>query len=180
MKPISFRIDGSEVALEWETSVPGTVRLKLPGETQIVEVAVTRLGDLPAAPSDARPGAAQAGGVWRISFEGNTSRVEGARAREGTHLSVDGASFLVSGAEGPRKGEGAAGAPARTAAPLPGIVRRILVAPGDAVARGQVVLLMEAMKMECPVAAGRGGTVRKILIEAGHTVDVGTELVVIE
>lgn len=164
MKPLSFRIDGREMAAGWESSAPGTVRLKLPGEERVVEAMVARLGD----------------GAWRISCEGNTFRAETIRAKDGMHLSVDGASFVVSVAEGPRQAGGGTSAPTRTVAHLPGIVRKILVVPGDVVTRGQVIVLMEAMKMECPVPAGRDGTVRKILVEPGRTVDAGTELVTIE
>ncbi len=164
MKTAAFRIDGRDAALGWESTAPGAVRLELPGEGRVVEASIERLGD----------------GSWRVSFEGNAFRVESFRAREGLHLAVDGASSVVVVAEGTRKGPGAAAAPSRTLAPLPGIVRKVLTAPGDAVTRGQVVVLMEAMKMECPVQAGRDGTVRKILVEPGRTVDAGTELVTIE
>lgn len=164
MKPLSFRLDGREASLEWEPSGPGTLRLRLPGEERAVEVAVAPLGD----------------GSWRLSFEGGTHRAVASRGKEGWRLLVDGASFAVAEGDSVRKGGGGAAGPARTAAPMPGIVRKVLVAAGDAVAKGQTVVLMEAMKMECPVPAGRDGVVKRVCVEPGKTVDAGTELVVVE
>ncbi|MCW2607573.1 MAG: acety-l/propionyl-CoA carboxylase subunit alpha [Frankiales bacterium] len=65
-------------------------------------------------------------------------------------------------------------------APMPGTVLRVDVAPGDAVAAGQVLLVLEAMKMEHAVRAPVAGTVAEVAVEAGRTVDAGSVLVVVE
>ena len=59
---------------------------------------------------------------------------------------------------------------------MPGRVVRILVSPGDAVARGAGLLILEAMKMENEIQAQSAGVVDRILVEAGQTVEAGAEL----
>jgi oxaloacetate decarboxylase alpha subunit len=62
-------------------------------------------------------------------------------------------------------------------APIAGKVVKVLVAPGDSVAPGTAVLVLEAMKMENELIAERGGTVAKIHKQAGQAVDTGDVLV---
>ncbi len=81
----------------------------------------------------------------------------------------------------------AAAAPARPAAgksgvksPLPGVIIDIKVKVGDAVKKGQTVLLLEAMKMENNINADKDGTVTAINVNPGDSVLEGTDLVIIE
>jgi 3-methylcrotonyl-CoA carboxylase alpha subunit len=62
-------------------------------------------------------------------------------------------------------------------APMPATVIAVLVAPGQTVAAGDVVLKLEAMKMELPVRAPRAGTVRAIHCQVGELVQAGVVLV---
>jgi len=62
-------------------------------------------------------------------------------------------------------------------APMPGRVRRTLVAPGERVAKGQVVLILEAMKMEHAIRAPREGVVTRIAHGEGDLVEAGMALV---
>jgi biotin carboxyl carrier protein len=62
---------------------------------------------------------------------------------------------------------------------MPGTVTRVLVAAGDEVTRGAVLLILEAMKMEHPVRSPGHGTVREIGVEAGSQVEAGEVLAVI-
>jgi biotin carboxyl carrier protein len=62
-------------------------------------------------------------------------------------------------------------------AQMPGVVRRVLVAEGDAVERGQVLVMMEAMKMEIRVSAPHTGTVTKVAVAEGQVVERGAVLV---
>lgn len=55
-------------------------------------------------------------------------------------------------------------------APLPGVVTEVFVKPGEAVEMGQVVLIIEAMKMKNSIRSTRAGTVSEILVSAGQTV----------
>ena len=62
-------------------------------------------------------------------------------------------------------------------APMPGKILNIKVSEGQAVKFGEVVVIMEAMKMETDIVAPADGTVSKILVKAGDSVDTGAALV---
>jgi biotin carboxyl carrier protein len=64
-------------------------------------------------------------------------------------------------------------------APMPGKVVELRVAEGDSVEAGQVLLIMEAMKMEHTVTAPQDGTVAKVTVAAGDQVDADALLVVV-
>jgi geranyl-CoA carboxylase alpha subunit len=57
------------------------------------------------------------------------------------------------------------------AAPMPGQVRAVNVKEGEPVTKGQTLLLLEAMKMEIRIQSPQNGTVRKLLVEQGQTVE---------
>ncbi|MEW8289727.1 MAG: sodium-extruding oxaloacetate decarboxylase subunit alpha [Candidatus Thiodiazotropha endolucinida] len=61
-------------------------------------------------------------------------------------------------------------------APLSGNIHAIKVAVGDTIAAGDVVMVLEAMKMETEVRATSAGTVAQILVKEGETVQVGSPL----
>jgi biotin carboxyl carrier protein len=65
-------------------------------------------------------------------------------------------------------------------APLPGVVLSIPVKVGDEVKAADTVLVLEAMKMENAIHAGRDGKVASISVSAGDSVLEGTVLVTIE
>jgi len=65
-------------------------------------------------------------------------------------------------------------------APMPGTVVRVEAAAGDAVAGGQVLVVLEAMKMEHSVRSPHGGTVAEVRVSTGQAVDSGTVLVVLD
>lgn len=64
--------------------------------------------------------------------------------------------------------------------PLPGLILDIKVKEGDSVKEGQVVAVIEAMKMENDIEAERSGIVKSIGVAKGETVLEGTTLLVIE
>ena len=65
-------------------------------------------------------------------------------------------------------------------APMPGLVLRVLVEPGEQVRAGQGVVIVEAMKMENELKAPAEGTVARIEVQPGQTVEKGAVLVVLE
>ena len=64
-------------------------------------------------------------------------------------------------------------------APMPGNILKVNVKAGDAVKEGQVLVVLEAMKMENEIMAPKAGTVTQVLVSKGSTVDTGAPLVVI-
>lgn len=65
-------------------------------------------------------------------------------------------------------------------APMPATVRKLLVASGDHVKAGDVLVVLEAMKMELPVRAGVSGTVTAIHCREGELVQPGVTLIDID
>ena len=88
----------------------------------------------------------------------------------------------------PAAAPAAAAKPAATSAvnghaiktPLPGVIIDVKVNVGDAVAKGQTVVVLEAMKMENNINADRDGKVAAIQVAKGDTVADGAVLVVLE
>ena len=61
-------------------------------------------------------------------------------------------------------------------APLAGNIFKIMVSPGQQIASGDVIMILEAMKMETEVRAPSGGTVSAVLVKEGDAVQVGQTL----
>ena len=64
-------------------------------------------------------------------------------------------------------------------APMPGTILSVKVSAGSAVKAGDVMIVLEAMKMENDIVAPRDGTVAQVLATQGSTVDTGATLVVL-
>jgi len=126
-------------------------------------------------------------GPGRYSFRsqatGRQREVRVSAAGPGRHeVTVNGATLAVTRLSGYRRARGAAGehGSARLVAPMPGKVVRVLVAAGDHVDARQGLVVVEAMKMENELRAGRAGRVREIAVVEGASVDAGALLVVLE
>jgi biotin carboxyl carrier protein len=63
---------------------------------------------------------------------------------------------------------------------ITGVVFQVSTKPGDAVAAGDPVIVLESMKMEIPVEAPRAGTVREIKVAEGQTVQEGDTVAVLD
>lgn len=64
-------------------------------------------------------------------------------------------------------------------APMPGNIIRVDVKQGDAVKAGQILVILEAMKMENEIVSPKDGTVAQVVTSKGAVVDTGAPLVVI-
>ena len=66
-----------------------------------------------------------------------------------------------------------AGGPANVTSPLPGTVLRLVKNAGDTVAAGEVVMVVESMKMENEVVAPEAGRIASIAVAAGSAINTG-------
>ncbi|HBJ94931.1 MAG TPA: biotin attachment protein [Lentisphaeria bacterium] len=131
--------------------------------------------DKKAAPAGKLPAA------YTATVEGKSFNVQVVSADT---VTVDGKTFKVNVATG----AAAAAAPKAAGSgntyevksPLPGTVVRMSVQPGDEVAAGDELLVIEAMKMETPVKAEKAGTVVEFLVEPKDVITADQAIVVIE
>ena len=77
------------------------------------------------------------------------------------------------------KAAAAAGEGYTLKAPMPGSVLEVKVSEGDSVKDGDVLLVLEAMKMENELTASQPGTVSQVLVKKGESVNSGDPLVVL-
>jgi len=101
-------------------------------------------------------------------------RVATAKTPKGIWVSYRGRSYFV------QSGAATAGAVQgddQVVAPMTGKIIEISAQEGDSVSSGQIVVTMEAMKMEYRIESPRDGTVEEVLVEADQLVDQGTLLV---
>ncbi|MBN7796771.1 sodium-extruding oxaloacetate decarboxylase subunit alpha [Parahaliea mediterranea] len=131
-------------------------------------------GTEPETPAAPAPAAASAGGpeVYTVTVNGQSYVVEVAEGGEVS--SVQGAAAApapVASAPAPTGG----GEP--LSSPLAGNIVRVNVAVGDRVSAGDVVLVLEAMKMETEVRAPRDGAVTEVSVKTGDAVKTGDTLV---
>ena len=71
------------------------------------------------------------------------------------------------------------GAGEKVNSPMPGTILKVNVAAGQTVKEGDVLVILEAMKMENEIMAPKDGTVAQVLVEKGASVNTGDVLVVI-
>ena len=110
-------------------------------------------------------------------------------------VEVNGKSFVVQVGEGgdiegikpvggaasaaPAAAPAAVGGGEPQAAPLAGNIFKVLVQPGQVVEEGQLVIILEAMKMETEIRAFKAGTVGAVNVKVGDAVAVGASLLTI-
>ncbi|WP_407382978.1 biotin/lipoyl-containing protein [Ruminococcus sp.] len=73
----------------------------------------------------------------------------------------------------------AAGAGEKVAAPMPGTIVSVNVSDGQSVKKGDVLVVLEAMKMENEIKAPNDGTITSVAVSKGESVDTGATLVTI-
>jgi len=86
-------------------------------------------------------------------------------------ISVGGKTLVFEKTSGQRRGGASGYSSGRLTAPMPGQVRAVNVAVGDAVTKGQTLLVLEAMKMEIRIQAPNDGVVERLAVEQSETVE---------
>jgi oxaloacetate decarboxylase alpha subunit len=112
--------------------------------------------------------------VYTVTVDGNSYTVAVAAGGDVTGIVATGAA-----ADGAATSAPAAGAGEPVKAPLAGNIFRILVQPGQQVAAGEKVIVLEAMKMETDISAPRAGTIVAVQAKEGDAVSVGDILLTI-
>jgi biotin carboxyl carrier protein len=153
-RELEVEIDGDDVVVEGQSvrahldPVPGTPLRQLTIDGRIVHWPFERIG----------------AGRWRVAPHGEAVEAEvmDERTRHIRQLTGDGR---------------AQAGPARLTAPMPGLVVRVEVEPGQRVAPGDSLVVLEAMKMENELRASAGSVVAAVLVQAGAAVEKGDVLV---
>ena len=86
------------------------------------------------------------------------------------------ASTPVAAAPAPAPAPVSSGSGADVTSPMPGKVFKLVAKPGDSVSEGQVIMILEAMKMENEIVAPQAGVVDAILVKEGDMVETETVL----
>jgi biotin carboxyl carrier protein len=165
---LAVKVDGRERIVEIDDE--GTVRV----DGQVVDVEVRE---------------AEAG-VWilRRGSEQTVAQVDGRGGKLAVEVRRPGRDAVVIAAEvnDARRASivaaarpAAGGAPITVRSPIPGRLIKLLTKVGDAVAAGQTLVVLEAMKMENELAAPRAGRVAEVRCAEGAAVEAGQDLVIV-
>ena len=119
------------------------------------------------APEAAKPAAS---GIYTVEVEGKAFVVKVSDGGDISQVSTTVASPIAAATPTP------AGAGTPVTAPLAGNIWKVVASEGQTVAEGDVLLILEAMKMETEICAAQAGTVRGISVKAGDAVAVGDTL----
>jgi acetyl/propionyl-CoA carboxylase alpha subunit len=95
-------------------------------------------------------------------------------------VTVNGQTFVLTKSSGAKRRGAGHDHASELAAPMPGQVRSVNISEGEAVAKGQTLLVLEAMKMEIRIQASRDGMIKKLFVSQGQTVEREQILVEIE
>jgi acetyl/propionyl-CoA carboxylase alpha subunit len=119
------------------------------------------------------------GAVRELCVDGVRHRVAWSAEGDTVFVWCDGRTWVLSRGRPERSARGAdLGGDLR--APMPGRVRRTAASAGERVSKGQVLLVLEAMKMEHAIRAPRDGVLRAMHVREGDLVEAGVELAEIQ
>lgn len=140
MKEFTFKINGAEYKCAVEEIEAGLTNVTVNGKTYQVET------EKPAAPAP-KPVAPKAAPVAAPAPA--AAPAPKAEPKAAAPVAADGI---------------------KVKSPLPGSVIKVVVAEGQAIKKGDTLLVLESMKMENPIMAEQDGTVKQILVSAGQNV----------
>ncbi|MEM7615492.1 MAG: biotin/lipoyl-containing protein, partial [Pseudomonadota bacterium] len=162
VQTVRLRCGAVEADLRVSQTVPGSFEVSV-GEEAVTLSAVTTSGH-----------------DWQAECDGR--RLRAALCRDGDTVTLlrGGATYRFERPDPLLRGSEAEVPSDRIVAPMPGLVRRLSVAPGQEVTAGEVLLVLEAMKMEHSLRAPRDGTVGAVRVAEGSQVAQGDMLVALE
>jgi len=111
--------------------------------------------------------------IYTVEVEGKSYRVTVANGGDVSAIAGVGASAAAAPSAAPVAATGGSPVPA----PLAGTVVKVLVSPGQAVAEGETIVILEAMKMETSVSAPAAGNIVEVRVQGGDSCAVGDALV---
>jgi 3-methylcrotonyl-CoA carboxylase alpha subunit len=160
-----------------------TVTLDHHGERHVLRVAARGL-DLFAVNSSSRVIPVRISGRFEggchVEADGRQSRLQRLEIARGFTLLVDGRAYDFQIPDPlDSEAETAAGSD-RLTAPMPGLIKLVRVRQGDVVAKGDALIVMEAMKMELTLAASRDGIVETLLVAEGDQTAEGAVLLMLK
>ena len=115
--------------------------------------------------------------AWLLHVDGQRFVAHTATEKEMRFVHVEGVQYQLEKSAGRRRRASGGSTPGSLKAEMPGQVIDVRVAEGDTVTAGQVLVVLEAMKMEIRLTAPYDGTVAKLLVSQGDVVDRGQLLV---
>lgn len=115
-----------------------------------------------------------------ITLNGNDYEVK----VDGSHATVNGRDYTftskVGAASAPAAASVSSGAETPVVTPLPGLILRIEKKVGDVIKKGQVIMVLESMKMESPLIAPADGTISAIKVQPQQQIQSGTVVAIIK
>ena len=127
------------------------------------------------------------GAAWSLRLGDRSLPVSFEPRPDGVSVTVESESYVVNvqdertrAARAVSKGKGSRDQSKTVLSMMPGIVREVRVEPGDTVAAGDALLILEAMKMENEIRAALDGTVKTVHVTPDSTVNKGDALVTLE
>ncbi|MCK3658155.1 oxaloacetate decarboxylase [Pasteurellaceae bacterium Pebbles2] len=117
------------------------------------------------------PKASAGSAVYTVELEGKAFVVKVSEGGDVTNIVPTAAPVATPATPAPQAAPASAGTP--VTAPMAGNIWKVVASEGQSVAEGDVLFILEAMKMETEVRASQSGTVRGICVKAGDTVAVG-------
>lgn len=120
-------------------------------------------------------------GGFVLRAGGRTARVFVARQGDETFVHLDGETFAIRWQDPvDRLGHAGGGLEDISVAPMPGVVISVAVAPGQAVRKGEALMVIESMKLQTTISAWRDGTVQTVHCAVNQPFDKGAALVTLE